>query len=415
MPVRDVLEVLLLLCCIGGIQVLESNVSHKTWTAYGPSLKAIVIVSALTTYQVLWTFSLILSSALLMPIYQSRHFMALAALPGVMASVAVYWPSTRLPRVFRGSMVSRIALAYLVYETVGLLWVSTIYRASYLDINPKINLERDRLHCLSMPSVSQVWIESKHFSVGGSSDGGVKLDGIVYRPSKSTLQGVDAGTRWMVAIASADASYELQYEEMVQLATRLKTNLLLYNPRGVGRSTGLATRARHLVLDAASAVRFVMDHHRATQESILVYGHDIGGGVACALVADHFPQLRLVVDRSFTALSEAMATANAGLLPGWLVAFAVQHYFGDLDNVAAWQRIPHRRKLILYHPEDLILPLNSSSLARIAPEALGSDPSQIVPYAEGGGQNAHFVMLILAKGHDAITKRIMRIFPLPRA
>jgi pimeloyl-ACP methyl ester carboxylesterase len=82
--------------------------------------------------------------------------------------------------------------------------------------------------------------------------------------------------------------------------------VLAANYPGVGDSAGHCT-ASGMVLTGAACVDFAMRHMGFRQSEIVLFGHSIGGGVACELVK-HFPGCHLIADRTFGRLADVAAT-----------------------------------------------------------------------------------------------------------
>ena len=189
---------------------------------------------------------------------------------------------------------------------------------------------------------------------------------------------------------------------------------LLFNYRGVGRSTGHTTRWG-IVLDATAAVQFLRDDmsvpvsrivlvrllptranlpRRLTSLSLQV-GHSLGGGVA-AQVASLFPGIAICGERTFSSIADVApffvmprplvqaaldpghdaATAplisparlrrNAALAAMAVVSAVVKHVIRwELDSAAAWGGI-RGYKWIVHHPRDDIIPVHAQLQTGVA-------------------------------------------------
>lgn len=78
------------------------------------------------------------------------------------------------------------------------------------------------------------------------------------------------------------------------------------NYPGVGDSSGHST-ASGMLLAGAAALEFAQIHLGFERRRIVLFGHSIGGAVACEL-ARHYPDCHLIADRTFGRLADVAAT-----------------------------------------------------------------------------------------------------------
>lgn len=97
-------------------------------------------------------------------------------------------------------------------------------------------------------------------------------------------------------------------------------NVLLYDYRGFGRSTGTSKDETTLVADARAALAFVRTEPGVTLARVVSYGHSLGSAPAIALAAET-PGIRaLVIDAGFSNGQATAETANPlGIPVGWLM------------------------------------------------------------------------------------------------
>lgn len=122
-----------------------------------------------------------------------------------------------------------------------------------------------------------------------------------------------------------------------------------YDYRGYGKSTGKSTGETTLLQDGRAALAYVLAQPRVTAQSLVLYGHSLGGVPTTALAVG-LSGLRGLVLESVFASGEAMAQSATILdVPGdWLMA-------GTFDNVGKLPAI-HAPILILAGSNDVQVP-----------------------------------------------------------
>ena len=86
-------------------------------------------------------------------------------------------------------------------------------------------------------------------------------------------------------------------------------NILMFNYRNTGGSTGKPTSYKDLVIDGLAQIDYLLSQG-VKPENITLYGHSLGGAVATEVAAHMHaqdkPAGRLFVDRSFTRISDVI-------------------------------------------------------------------------------------------------------------
>lgn len=85
----------------------------------------------------------------------------------------------------------------------------------------------------------------------------------------------------------------------------LGCSIVAVNYPGVGDSPGHCT-VSGLILSGAAALEFAQVHLGFDRRRIVIFGHSIGGGVACEL-SRHFPECHLLADRTFGRIADVAA------------------------------------------------------------------------------------------------------------
>lgn len=155
--------------------------------------------------------------------------------------------------------------------------------------------------------------------------------------------------------------------EHVQLLHGLGLNVLLFDYRGYGQSSGEAHEAG-LYLDAEAAWDHAVTARGVAPGAIVLHGQSMGGAVAAWLAARREPAA-LVVESAFTSVPEL-----AGQLYPWLPGRWLSHLKLDTRAGLARARCP---VLVIHSRDDEIIPfahgeaLHAAAAGRKALVALG--------------------------------------------
>lgn len=217
---------------------------------------------------------------------------------------------------------------------------------------------------------------------------GVVLDGVIARDAAG------GGRRPAILYLGGNGEhYEFRADLLLSAYRRRGYAVALVNYRGVGCSGGTASRDG-AVVDAASALAYLVHGCGYDPRQVAVLGHSIGGAFA-AEAARAFPGVLVISDRSFANLSgvalyqiapEAVegpaAVTWVGTAARWAVRALIRHVaLWELDAVAHWGTLPAGSKLVAWSPADAVIPLPAQLAAAL--EARGADISG------GGGGGGH--------------------------
>jgi pimeloyl-ACP methyl ester carboxylesterase len=90
---------------------------------------------------------------------------------------------------------------------------------------------------------------------------------------------------------------------------KLGLSVLLVSYRGYGKSDGTFPAEASLYDDAEAAFNYLIAQKNASAESIVIYGHSLGGAVAIHLALNHPDAAGLIVEATFTSIVD-MANLN---------------------------------------------------------------------------------------------------------
>lgn len=188
--------------------------------------------------------------------------------------------------------------------------------------------------------------EIERFTVPITNKDKTRLDGMIIKNP--------IATDYLVVFQPNEVHYEEFLEEAKTLGQELQKNIVLFNYRGVGESTGEATKAKDLVNDGKAICQMLVTYKDVQPEHITLYGHSLGGGVATAIAARN-PGLNLIIDRSFTKLSEAAKEIVIRKKENRILGTIVKHLTGwlgwELNTEKTLTRI-RNKVLILSTPND---------------------------------------------------------------
>ncbi|MDF2549570.1 MAG: putative dienelactone hydrolase [Chlamydiales bacterium] len=135
-------------------------------------------------------------------------------------------------------------------------------------------------------------------------------------------------------------------------------NVVLFNYRGVGESAGHPSR-EGLCLDGEAVYQYVEQELVVEDQSILLWGQCLGGAVATEVAARH-RKAQLCNSRSFSSLSqEARHLMGIPLLNYVIRLIGWEYAVADL-----WQKV-QGEKLVVYHPEDDVIPAPVSLISAL--------------------------------------------------
>ena len=157
---------------------------------------------------------------------------------------------------------------------------------------------------------------------------------------------------------------------------RLGLNILIFDYRGYGASTGKPTE-EGTYQDALAGWRFLTQEKGVKAAQIVLFGESLGGAIAAWLAARHTPAA-LIIFATFTSLPE-MAQQLYPFLPARLLARYRYETRAALDRV----KCP---VLIMHSPEDEIIPFSHGQ----ALFAAAHEPKRFLEL-HGGHNDALFV------------------------
>jgi uncharacterized protein len=96
--------------------------------------------------------------------------------------------------------------------------------------------------------------------------------------------------------------------DRIALIHRMGYTVLAVDYRGYGKSAGGFPSENQVYEDAEAAWRFLLQDRRVDPERAFVYGHSLGGAIAIELAVRHPEAAGLIVEGTFTSMSEMAKT-----------------------------------------------------------------------------------------------------------
>ena len=132
--------------------------------------------------------------------------------------------------------------------------------------------------------------------------GEIKLSGYLLENQKGSK-------KWIVYFLPNRGLAEASLKLAKNMSEELNANVLVFNYRGFGNSTGHPSGADDLVDDGAACFEYLKEMG-VQYSDICAYGHSIGGGVAAKLLArEKYNSASLIADRTFTTFGDAVEQA----------------------------------------------------------------------------------------------------------
>ena len=105
--------------------------------------------------------------------------------------------------------------------------------------------------------------------------------------------------------------------ETIKLYNRLELNLLLFDYRGFGISTGKPSE-KGTYIDADTVWQYLIGVRKLQAEDIIIVGRSLGGAIAAELAEKVSPAM-LVLESTFTSMTEISAKHYPFMPTGWIV------------------------------------------------------------------------------------------------
>jgi alpha/beta superfamily hydrolase len=165
--------------------------------------------------------------------------------------------------------------------------------------------------------------------------------------------------KWMIFFCGNGTVYEDLLHEKRAIAENLNVNLLVFNYRSVGHSTGELLYGRQLTIDASSVIDYIKHQKGIKESDITLWGHSMGGGVAAA-ATKYYPQVKLINDRSYSKISSVVPLLSPLVKAAGL----------EIDAINPWMQLPDNQKMVVYHRADGVIPYKTASLYHAVKERM---------------------------------------------
>ncbi|KAK7201325.1 Chlamydia CHLPS protein (DUF818) [Novymonas esmeraldas] len=316
-----------------------------------------------------------------------------------LATAMAAWSKEFIPFIGTWTTVA-VALVQL-WSILGGIIMLACYPANILQV-----LEQQDARNRRVRAVARTLVRKKDKSIDvrmvPSLDGKTELQTLVVKQAYET-------SRWVIYCGGNAEFLENSLNDIHVISDAIKAHAVLFNPRGVGYSTGHISQLGEFVEDVAAVARAYTESEKIEERHLLFFGHSIGGGSAAQVVAECYPQASLVVDRSFSSMSDA-AVAFSYFTPNvtrkvfpWLV--------GDLCTLAGWDKVKHNRKLVLYSKLDEVIKYDIASIARLPQfQKDGTDTDKAVELL-GTPPSYHNSLLNAFSNYEEVYTRIGKLFP----
>jgi len=208
------------------------------------------------------------------------------------------------------------------------------------------------------------------------------------------LQSTDGSAPTILYLHGNDLNIGGNAERIARLH-RMGFNILAIDYRGYGRSADRLPSEASVYEDAQTAWTYLVRGRRTDPQRTLIYGHSLGGVIAIDLALRHPEALGLIVESTFTSMSE-MARIVYWMFP---VDWLLNQRFDALSKVAGLQ-VP---VLFIHGTADSEVPYTMSE--RLF-EATGA-PKQLVLIPGGGHEDnaavseASYTRAVLDFAHDS--------------
>jgi pimeloyl-ACP methyl ester carboxylesterase len=235
-----------------------------------------------------------------------------------------------------------------------------------------------------------------------------------YKPehqlSAARVRGTATGApRVLLYLGGNGELWEHSLSGVANLARHVNADAVQVNFRGVGTSQGVTKRGSDMVEDAADVIAHLLRTTPGlTPRDIVIFGHSIGGAVAAHVVARHYPECGIVIDRSFSSLADA-AHGLVGV-PLALTRPVVSVVFGLMNSAKAFPHIPHNRKVVTYHRGDRVISYPRAALGRLPDFQRGGQYQDYTIELTGTVSDPHNCELKDLRGANEVVARIASFY-----
>lgn len=158
-------------------------------------------------------------------------------------------------------------------------------------------------------------------------------------------------------------------------------NVLLFDYRGYGRSSGPFPNESRMYADAESAWHYVVEQKKIAPARVILYGHSLGGAVAIEMAKRHPDAAGLITESTFTSIADrANSEPLYRLFP---VRLLVYQRFDSIHKVPGI----HLPMLLIAGTADTIIP---DSMSRSL-YAVATAPKQLLLIDGGGHDNSAMI------------------------
>ena len=168
-------------------------------------------------------------------------------------------------------------------------------------------------------------VEDVAIPISGSHDANELLDGW-WIPSST------GSTRTVLYLHGNEGNVST-YVERLDGLRKLGYSVFVIDYRGYGRSGGGFPTETGVYEDAQAAWNYLVGTRRIAPSNVLIYGHSLGGAIAIELATHHPEALGLVVESSFTSISDMAALdPRYAILP---VSLLLDQRFDSIGKVGS--------------------------------------------------------------------------------
>ena len=210
------------------------------------------------------------------------------------------------------AMLFTAAMSYVA--TCGALWE----RQGHFIFEPSETLQNS-------PGDYPFAIEDVAIPIAGTHDAHEMLDGW-WIPSST------GSTRTVLYLHGNEGNIST-YVDRLDGLRKLGYSVFVIDYRGYGHSGGGFPTEKGVYEDAQAAWNYLVGTRRIAPSNVLIYGHSLGGAIAIELATHHPEALGLVVESSFTSISDmASLDRRYAILP---VSLLLDQRFDSIGKVGS--------------------------------------------------------------------------------
>lgn len=137
----------------------------------------------------------------------------------------------------------------------------------------------------------------------------------------------------------------------IEIAKQMKYNIVLFDYRGYGKSTGVISKEEDLYTDSKAVYDYVVNKQKVEPRNLVFWGQSLGGAVATEMAKRYWVNA-LIIESSFTSVENIMPSLFRYTVP----SFLLKYKFETISKLRNMRSVV----IILHSTEDEMIPFSNA-------------------------------------------------------